>query len=166
MKGCFSKQKRTAQDPLLLNDNGCISRHEGLHNHPTQEVCDGADAEDDEIASRLTFESEELHVGIARKNKELAGAILKNHGADTSRHTSNTGDGSNGSLWEHVADRREDVGRPALMGRASNTNQDDRKPRRNGSKRLSEENHQREESKDQHGLHAGEIGILAGSFPP
>ena len=42
---------------LLFYDNGLVLRNEYLHDDPTYQVSHGADAEDNEVAGWLTFET-------------------------------------------------------------------------------------------------------------
>ena len=97
---------------LTLNYNGLVLRNKGLHDAPANEVGYGADAEDYHVGGRLSLEAEEgegsaLLVG---PGEEHTRALVDEERAQTTGHRTDTGDGSNGRLGEHIAHGREDVG--------------------------------------------------------
>ena len=160
----------------LFYYNGLVLRYESLHDDPTYKVGYGADAEDNHVAGRLSFETEEGE-GTALLfciGEEGTGTLVDEEGAHTTCHTADTDDGSDGRLGEHVTDGREDVGRPGLVGSTQDTNQDDGEPggAEHTAERLCEETQQGEEGEDEHGAHTAFVRIIAtvdeigGSLPP
>ena len=79
-----------------------VARHEELHDAPAYEVGHTADTEHDEVTRRLTGEAEKRHIGLSRIVKENTGEVVDQERTDTSGHTADTDDGSDGRLGEHI----------------------------------------------------------------
>lgn len=145
---------------LFYND-GFVFMYEGFHDKPCDEVSNGTDTEDDHITGLFAFESHEAEScsQVFGMGKQRTSTFVDEERTDTSRHTADTGDGCDGAFGEHVADGREDIGRPRLVRRAAQTDQDDREPRRDRAHGLRQQHQQRNEREDQHGAHACRIGV-------
>ena len=62
--------------PPLVERDHLVFRHECLHDAPSDEVRRGAEAEDDEVAGRLSGESEEGQIDLLGVDEEFAGDFL------------------------------------------------------------------------------------------
>ena len=147
----------------LLNHNGLVLRYEGLHDDPTDEVGNGTDAEDYHVGSGLAVKAEEGEVGSLSSSpvKELTRAKVDTHGTNTSSHSTQTNDGADGRLREHVTDGREEVSAPSLVSSTKETDEDGRPPSTIGAEGLCKESEDGEAGEDQHGTHTAQIGVHA-----
>ena len=135
--------------------------NKALHDGPGNEVGKAAEAEHDEVAGGFALEAKEgegcaLGLGVG---KELTGNPLDNHGADTSGHCADTGNGGDGALGEHVTHGGEEVGAPGLMSRTCKADEDGRPPGRveTHAQRLRKQRGNGEERKDEHGQHSAAV---------
>lgn len=97
---------------LLLEHDRLVLRHECLHDGPCEYVSYAAKAEHDEVAALLALESEEGERAseLRRLGEEQSGTLLDEERTYAASHTSDTGDGGDCALREHVADGAEEVG--------------------------------------------------------
>lgn len=102
-----------------------VAGDEELHEAPGGEVADAADAEHDEVAGGLALEAEKLHVGFRSVIEQDAGAEVDQEAAESAGHSSDTDDGGDGALGEHVAGNGIYVGRPGLMRGSADAYDDD-----------------------------------------
>src|SRR5258706_6248595 len=80
------------------------------------------------------------------------------------RHTSDTNDGSYSFFRKHVRNRSEYIGRPGLVGRNTNANQQYRNPKTNISQWLRKRYDQGEKGNHQHGFHAAIINGMSSFY--
>lgn len=125
----------------LLHHDGLVLRYERLHDAPANEVGHGADAEDDHVGSGLALETEEGEGGALGgcPVEELTRAEVDAHRTDTAGHRTQSDDGADGRLREHVADGREEVGRPCLVSGTEQTDEDSGPPGAVGTEGLRKE---------------------------
>ena len=90
---------------MQLVFNRTILRHEGFHKTPRDEICHATETEHDKIACGLTRKTKELErlASRLRIGEETTCALLDNHRTDTTRHSTDTGDGGDAGFREHVS---------------------------------------------------------------
>ena len=104
-------------------------------------------------------ESHERRLHLVRVVEQDARTLIDKEGTQSTGHTADTGDGGNRVFREHVAHRGKDVGRPRLMRRGSDTDNNHGYPYGYSAQWLCEQDKYREHGEKEHGPHAPLVGI-------
>ena len=115
---------------LVFSNDGLVLRYKGLHDAPADEVGNGTEGEDNHVGGRLALEAHDGE-GSALSlspSEEDTRAEVDGHRAETTDGGAQTYEGTDSGLGEHVANGREEVGRPCLMTSTKESDEDGRPP--------------------------------------